>query len=133
MAVATVLALFKIHRKHFFAAFASGAISNFLLNEIVKLAVNRPRPYEVLPVHNLLGTHEFGAAFYSGHTAIMFSFAFSFYKTKYFWPFVVWALVCSFARVFVGVHYPLDIIAGIAVAAGVSWTIRRLFKKHFLR
>jgi undecaprenyl-diphosphatase len=125
---AVALALYKVHRRHFAFALFTSLISSYMIVKLIKVVTNRPRPFEVLDVNQLIADYGTGRAFSSGHAAIMFSIAFSFYGTKYFWWFLAWALMCSFARVFVGVHYPADIIASIGIAAVVVIIMRRLFK-----
>lgn len=128
MGAATALALYQIHRKHFAAAFFSGIVSSYLIVKVIKVLTNRPRPFEVLEVNQLIADYGTGRAFSSGHAAIMFSIAFAFYGTRYFWPFIAWATVCSFARVYVGVHYPGDVLASIVLAAVVAFVVRRIVK-----
>lgn len=133
MGAATALALFQMHRKHFAAAFFSSVFSSYLIVKVIKIITNRPRPFEVLDVNQLIADYGTGQAFSSGHAAIMFSIAFSFYGTKYFWPFIVWATICSFARVFVGVHYPGDVVVSILLAGVIALLVRKLFKIRILR
>ena len=133
IAAAVILAILKIHQKHFVVAFFSSVISSYAIVKLIKVIANRPRPFEVLDVNQLVADAGTGQAFSSGHAAIMFSIAFSFHSTKYFWPFLGWAIICSFARVFVGVHYPADVVASIVISAVVVNAIHRLFKTPLLR
>jgi undecaprenyl-diphosphatase len=120
-------------RYYVYVAITSAIVSRIVIVEVIKRIVNHPRPYEVVVnIHQLLADSEHGMSFPSGHTVIYFSFAFAFYGTKYFWPFVILAAIGSVARVFVGVHFPVDIAASIVIAAVVVAAIRRLFKKPIL-
>jgi len=114
-----------------YLAFASAAVSYYIV-VVLKQLFGRPRPYEVLPVHQLITDTERGLSFPSGHAVVFFSLAFAFYNTKYFKPFFVLACLGSIARVFVGVHYPSDIVVGAFIGGGTAWSLKRLFKKHFL-
>lgn len=39
-----------------------------------------------------------------------------------------WAVLIAYSRVYVGVHYPLDILAGAIVGAILAWIIYKLFE-----
>jgi membrane-associated phospholipid phosphatase len=63
---------------------------------------------------------------------ILFAIAFSFYGTKYFYPLLVLAALGSFARIFIGVHYPSDVVVSIFIAGIVTYVCMGLFKKRIL-
>lgn len=133
-AVAVVLLWLKKElRINVYLAIASAIVSRLVIVEIIKRLVNHPRPYEILPhMHQLIADSERGMSFPSGHTVILFSLAFAFYGTKYFWPFVVLATLGSVARVFTGLHFPVDILASIVIAGLTVWLVQRLFKNRIL-
>lgn len=81
----------------------------------LKAAVQRPRPYLVLDgVNSLLPAS--GYAMPSGHTAISFMAAFiltrSFGRWYIFYPL---AALIGFTRIYLGVHYPSDVLAGAVI------------------
>lgn len=41
---------------------------------------------------------------------------------------VTWALAVGFSRIYLGVHYPLDVLTGCLVGAAFGWMFARLFK-----
>ena len=107
-------------------------VSRGIITEIIKRIISRSRPYEILNVHQLLADHDTGVSFPSGHATIYFAIAFAFWGTRYFWPFFILACLGSMARVFVGVHYPLDILVGAIIGTLTSWILLRLFKTRIL-
>jgi undecaprenyl-diphosphatase len=128
-----LLWLSKRLRPYVYMAIASAFLSRIVIVEVIKRIVNHPRPYEIVSnIHPLLSDAEHGMSFPSGHTVIYFSFAFAFWGTEYFWPFLVLATLGSVARVYVGVHFPVDIVASVIIAAIVAWLVRKLFKKPIL-
>jgi PAP2 superfamily. len=51
-----------------------------------------------------------------------------YYKSIGYFLFV-WALLSSYSRIYVGVHYPGDIIAGVIVGLLIGWGIWKIFNK----
>jgi undecaprenyl-diphosphatase len=45
--------------------------------------------------------------------------------------FFLWATLIIYAQVYVGVHYPTDVIAGAFVGTTIGYAIARLFNKRF--
>jgi undecaprenyl-diphosphatase len=118
-------------RRNVYLALVSALVSRGIVVEILKRIFDRPRPYEMfLNLHQLIADNDHGLSFPSGHTAIYFSLAFAFWKTKYFWPFLFLAFIGSLARVFVGVHYPADILVGALIGILMSLVLKPLFKKN---
>lgn len=95
----------------------------------IHLFIVQPRPfveYEILPLISPLED----ASFPSRHASIIFTIAFSylFYKSKWSSFFLALAITVGISRVYVGVHYPLDILGGIAfgfLAVLLSWRIKK--------
>jgi undecaprenyl-diphosphatase len=98
---------------------------------LLKPLIGRLRPCHVLEnVHLLVGCGG-GKSMPSSHAANAFGQALLFglpYR-KARWPLITFAAVVALSRVFVGVHYPGDILAGAiiggAIGAGVSVLVTR--------
>jgi len=115
-----------------FYLFAEGALAVILSRGIVTTAIhffyNYPRPFEVYAFAPLIS--ESGSSFPSGHAALFFALAMvAWYANRTWgWWFFGLAAIISIARVYVGVHWPLDILAGAAIGVASGWCIRRLLK-----
>jgi undecaprenyl-diphosphatase len=108
-AILTII-LFVNNKKYFTFIFTIALTA--LLNKILKISINRPRPFEALQIDSVVPTTL--SSFPSGHAMIMFSLvpilSESFSKWKYF--FWTIAILVSLSRIYLGVHYVSDIVAG---------------------
>jgi membrane-associated phospholipid phosphatase len=73
------------------------------------------------------------SSFTSSHACNHFAMAFFIYRTlkhtSPWWRLVfVWAFLISYAQVYVGVHYPLDVTCGALLGSFIGWQTSRLFR-----
>jgi len=89
-------------------------LSDQLSAHVLKPWIARPRPCVTLPdVHLLVGLKT-SLSFPSAHAANFFAVAtyFNYFYPKYRWIYFGAAFFVALSRVSIGVHYPMDIIAG---------------------
>lgn len=111
-------------------ALLSAGIARLFFTNIIRWLYYRPRPFLSHQVNQLLN-HDLEGSFPSGHAAFFFALAMfvCFYNRRAGILFFFGAVLISIARVFVGIHYPLDILAGAIVGIFTGWLINIIFKK----
>ena len=97
--------------------------SVYALAEVFKALVDRGRPAALLAGVHLRGAPATGNGYPSGHAAVAFalaSIAWLWFGPRVRWLFLAAAVVVCFSRVYVGAHFPLDVVGGAAlgVASG---------------
>ena len=102
---------------------------------ILKHIFTQPRPFILLNNVRVLVTELDPNSFPSGHTLSTFSVVgFLALKTKNkLWAvlLIVWGLLVGFSRIYVGVHMPLDVLAGIAVGMFSAYFFYKFEDKIF--
>jgi membrane-associated phospholipid phosphatase len=94
-----------------------------LINQPIAHAVARRRPYLAHPAHaHLLIARSHDPSFPSDHATGAFALALGLWLYDRTFGTIVFVLgaVLSFARVYVGTHYPGDVLAGALIGAGVA-------------
>lgn len=105
----------------------------FLVGFVLKLLVDRARPFEAYP--DLIHPYSLpdDPSFPSGHTATAFALALALCLRYPRWyvvvPAALWACAVGLSRMNEGVHYPTDVLAGAALgvllALACHWLLRR--------
>jgi undecaprenyl-diphosphatase len=133
IALAPVLARWARRRVIFTTVVTAATVwSADLLATGLKAAFDRERPYEVVPTADPLLRWDVSSSLPSGHAATSAAGAFilAFLLGRGGLWLALLAVAICFSRVYVGVHYPLDVLAGaalgLAVAAAAAVLVRRL-------
>lgn len=129
-----ILLLIPKTRKSGFIMVAALILDAILCNGILKNAFARVRPCDVNPAVDLLIPRPEDYSFPSGHTAASFAAvsALFFAGEKKLWkPALLLAVLIAFSRLYLYVHYPTDVLGGIAVGVICGYAGMRLVKQLF--
>lgn len=99
----------------------------------LKVFIARPRPYQVIAGSRVIEV-EGGSSFPSGHAKNVFSVAVILGKNRIKrWKVSLYtlAVIVSFSRIYVGMHYPLDALVG-AIAGYIIAKIILLYEKQII-
>jgi undecaprenyl-diphosphatase len=112
------------------------ALSDQMASGIIKPLVERLRPSRepsLIGLIHIVNGYKGGLyGFVSSHAANTFAlavFSSQLFKHKAFtWSIIIWASIVSYSRIYLGVHYPGDILGGIIVGIGSAFLVYYLFK-----
>lgn len=123
----------------FLLALLLPSLTDILSSHFIKEIIERPRPCKNVDltetVRLLLNRCPDSFSFTSSHATNHFGIAvFIFLSLKQFlgnykWIFIFWAASISYGQVYVGVHYPLDILGGALVGILSGWIAHFIFNK----
>lgn len=110
-------------------------IAAFLVSSLTVIAVkdlvHRERPYQVLDVRQLI-PEENNKSFPSNHAQLSFALStivFYFYRRTGLVLFLL-SLLIGMGRIYVGVHYPSDVLGGAVIGVLFAVMILRVSKMH---
>jgi undecaprenyl-diphosphatase len=116
--------------RYLFLVGASVILSRLVITELIRLIWHRSRPFVDYQVNQLI-EHSASGSFPSGHVAGLFAIATAvyFFNKKFGIAFFIISFFIGLARVFVGIHYPLDILGGIVVGILGAVMVKFLIRK----
>ena len=104
------------------------AALGLLVNQTIGKIWHRQRPFATHPAAHVWGSRSHDPSFSSDHASAAFAIAFAvfFFDRVIGSMFLAAAAFISVGRVFIGAHYPADVIAGCLVGFGVAVLVARI-------
>jgi len=116
-------------------------LTDFISSTLIKNNVPRLRPCNDPALADyirvLVNYRPQSSSFTSSHAANHFGVATFFYlsfktkQNKWPWAFFLWAFAISYAQVYVGVHYPLDITCGALIGILIGYLCGKSFNRNY--
>ena len=104
-------------------------------SNLFKYGFERLRPCNDPTINNLIRIIKPGASFgfFSAHAsnsiAVSLFIFLNFRKNyKYFWLIFIWPLLFGYSRIYLGLHFPLDILFGYLIGAFYGYLIYKIYK-----
>lgn len=123
------------------AVAVTATISDQISSNVLKNLIERPRPCNDEFIQHLgrllLNRCPSSFSFTSSHAVNHFTAAFFIFITlkpafgKWINWFPVWAATICYAQVYVGVHYPLDVLCGGIAGCIIGFVAGKLFNKYY--
>ena len=106
-------------------------LASVMLNDLLKVAFALPRPFWSAGIRQLAPSPETSFGFPSGHsqsTAALWTFVALQTKRPQLWvPLALVLLACvALSRLYLGAHYPLDLVGGALFGYALLWIFLRL-------
>ncbi len=117
------LMLFPRYRKVGISGFAAVLIGFIITNVCIKNVVARIRPYEVIEGLEMLGVKPSDFSFPSGHSTCSAAASlvlFFMLPKRAGVPLLALGILICLSRLYVGVHYPTDVLAGALIGAAAA-------------
>jgi len=125
-----IMLCFKKTRTLGFLSLLTLILSFIINNVLLKNIVERIRPFNMIPNLHALITNPTDFSFPSGHTASSFAVAgtiFLYGNRKYGILALMFAVAIGFSRLYLGVHYPSDVLFGAVLGFGISYFVSNCF------
>jgi membrane-associated phospholipid phosphatase len=116
-------------------------LCNYISSDLIKENIWRTRPCNNpelnIYIRKIVGYWPQSSSFTSSHATNHFGMAAYIFFTgrhlfrRWLYLFFIWATVIIYAQVYVGVHYPTDVLAGGLLGTAIGYAIARLYNKRF--
>lgn len=121
-----------MHFRHSWNAIGALALTG-AVTQLMKISFKRPRPF-VTHAEIEKRTEGGGYSFPSGHTSMAFCTATILTKHYNKWevalPAYAWAATVAYSRMHLGVHYPTDVVAGMALGVLVPVVVWKIAERN---
>lgn len=131
--LSVILLFTKKYRQVGFTGLLALLIGFLITNLWLKNMVMRIRPYEIVEGLTLIGKKAHDFSFPSGHSTASMAASSVFFvgmPKKFGIPAFLLGLFICFTRLYIGIHYPTDVLAGILIGFAAAFAAVWIMKKQ---
>lgn len=133
LALLVIFLIFPQYRKTGITGLLALLIGFLVTNLWLKNMVARTRPYELVEGLNLIGAQANDFSFPSGHSTCSMAAAVVLFARlpikQGIWALALGMLICA-SRLYIGIHYPTDVLAGMLIGTVSACVAMRIIKKE---
>ncbi|MBI5868451.1 MAG: phosphatase PAP2 family protein [candidate division Zixibacteria bacterium] len=107
------------------------AVTDQLASSVLKPLIGRVRPCHVVEGLRAITGCGNTLSFPSGHATSSMAVAIllGLLYRRWLWVLIGYSVLISYSRVYIGVHYPSDILAGWIIGGGIAWGMILLYQR----
>lgn len=123
--VGSIAGIFPNNTARMWRLWLAVAVSFVIVDDVVKPFFERQRPFQVMAEIRLIDARPNSPSFPSGHAAMAAAGALAGARILPRAAPVLWvlALGIAFSRVYLGVHWPSDVLSGLVLGFAITWFI----------
>src|SRR4051812_24453600 len=123
--IGSIAGIFPKHTAAMFRLWLAVAITFEIVDDVSKPFAGRERPFETMADMRLIDARPASESFPSNHAAMAAAGALALTRMMPAAAWVVWpmALVIAGSRVYLGLHWPSDVLAGLILGSAVAWFV----------
>lgn len=107
------------------------AVTDQLASSVLKPLIGRVRPCHVVEGLRAITGCGNTLSFPSGHATSSMAAAIllGLLYRRWLWVLIAYSVLLSYTRIYIGVHYPSDILAGWIIGGGIAWGMILLYQR----
>lgn len=122
--IGSIAGIFPRHTAAMWRLWLAVALSFLIVDDVVKPAFNRARPFDVMEIQ-MIDARPASASFPSGHAAMAVAGTLAITRMLPQSAWLLWPIagVIAVSRVYLGMHWPSDVLAGLVIGFAVAWFV----------
>jgi undecaprenyl-diphosphatase len=122
--IGSIAGIFPRHTAAMWRLWLAVGLSFLLVDSVVKPLFGRVRPFDVMEIQ-MIAARPATASFPSGHAAMAMAGALAVTRMLPRSSWILWPIAALIAasRIYLGMHWPTDVVAGAAFGLAVAWFV----------